>query len=516
MEDGVLTNGSLAVPDGVQDGADHLPLGERPVVLKFGGTSVGKFAPEIAQICLSALKGRKIAVVCSARSGVSKAGGTTNRLLKATEYASRKESQKGSSPDYRPIISTLEAEHIDAARCITSPEISQRFQASVVAEFNQLGSILDTIPKIDTVNPQSEDQVVSLGEKLSSRLLAALLEDRGIPSCYVDLSDIIHFPVPEYLSQKFYQELSAVFGQHLSRCRGQVPVITGFFGRIPGGLVQSLGRGYSDLCAALVAVGLEATELQVWKEVDGVFTADPRKVPTARLLPSLTPNEAGELTFYGSEVIHNFTLQQCVPRIPIRIKNVLRPHSAGTIIQPDPSKSKDRYQAQRPKRPTAVTVKSKITVVNVHSNRKVDSPSFLAQICKILAENSLAVDLFEKNECHVSLAVHSKDTFVRTSHGGESSFQTQVDFLQKAVTELEEYGVVDVVHGMAILSLIGEGLKRSIGIAGRLFTALGDNNINIEMISQGASEISIACVIEEREHHRALNVVHSELFTYLE
>ncbi|KAL8789650.1 MAG: hypothetical protein Q9213_001086 [Squamulea squamosa] len=516
MEDGVLTNGNSSGADGVQDGEDYLPLGERPVVLKFGGTCVGKFAPEIAQICLSARKNRKIAVVCSARSGVSKAGGTTNRLLKAIECAARSETLKGQPHDYRPIISTLEAEHIDASKCITSPTISQSFKASVVAEVENLKEFLDTIPKTNIVDPHSEDRVVSVGEKLSSLLLTALLEDRGIPSRYVDLSDIIHFPVPEYLSQKFYRDLSTVFGQHLSQCRGQVPIITGFFGRIPGGLVQSLGRGYSDLCAALVAVGLQATELQVWKEVDGVFTADPRKVPTARLLPSLTPNEAGELTFYGSEVIHNFTLQQCVPRIPIRIKNVLRPHSAGTIIQPDLSKSKDPYYAQRPKRPTAVTVKSKITVVNVHSNRKVDSPSFLAQICKILAENSLAVDLFEKNECHVSLAVHSKDTFVRTSHGGESKLQTQEDLLQKAVTELEEYGVVDVVRGMAILSLIGEGLKRSIGIAGRFFTALGDNNINIDMISQGASEISIACVIEEREHHRALNVVHSELFTYLE
>ncbi|KAL8867860.1 MAG: hypothetical protein Q9198_008369, partial [Flavoplaca austrocitrina] len=190
---------------------------------------------------------------------------------------------------------------------------------------------------------------------------------------------------------------------------------------------------------------------------------------------------------------------------------------------------------------------SKITIVNVHSNRKVDSPAFLEQICRILAKNSLAVDLFEKNECHVSIAVHSEDKIVRTSHGGENKFQTQDDLLQKAVSELEVYGVVDVVYGMAILSLIGGGLKRSIGIAGRFFTALGDNNINIEMISQGmyscqpvshdsndichytqesivrwsdvllgASEINISCVIEERECNRALNVVHSELFTYLD
>ncbi|KAL8879686.1 MAG: hypothetical protein Q9198_002747 [Flavoplaca austrocitrina] len=280
METGLLTNGSSVVPDGTPDGPQHLLSGDRPVVLKFGGTSVGKFAPEIAQICF---------------------------LLKAIEYATRKSSQIDPTHDYRSILSVLEAEHIDAARSIAASEISQRFQNSVIAQFRDLEGLLD---KIDTVDPHVEDQVVSVGEKLSSLLLAALLEDRGIPSQYVDLSEIIQFPVPKYLSQKFYQDVSAVFGQHLSEYTTQVPVITGFFGRLPGGLVQSLGRGYSDLCAALVAVGLQATELQVWKEVDGIFTADPRKVPTARLLSSLTPDEAGELTFYGSEVIHNFTLEQ--------------------------------------------------------------------------------------------------------------------------------------------------------------------------------------------------------------
>ncbi|KAI4124221.1 MAG: hypothetical protein LQ338_004926 [Usnochroma carphineum] len=404
------------------------------------------------------------------------------QLLKAARDASRPK-----SIEYLNITAKLHQEHIDASSCIASHDIVQQYLTDIAVEFDDLNQVLYSMPQTGIVDPQSEDRVVSVGEKLSSRLLAALLLDRGIPSRYIDLFDIINFPVPDHLSQTFYRDLSTSFGRLLSSLPSDtVPVITGFFGRIPGGLVNSLGRGYSDLCAALVAVGLSARELQVWKEVDGVFTADPRKVPTARLLPTLTPHEAGELTFYGSEVIHNFTLQQCIPRIPIRIKNVLRPHSAGTIIQPDDSaKDADPYKAMRPKRPTAVTVKQQITVVNVHSNLKVDSPSFLAQICHILATHSLAVDLFEKNECHVSLAVHSKSSLLSTTHGGENKYQIEDEDLKDAVKELEEYGVVDVVHRMAILSLIGTGLKRSIGIAGKLFTALGDNNINIDMISQG-------------------------------
>ncbi|KAL8932936.1 MAG: hypothetical protein Q9211_006047 [Gyalolechia sp. 1 TL-2023] len=463
MADGPLVNGNVPNIDNAPmvdgDGEVHE---ERPVVLKFGGTSVGKYAAEIAQICL---------------------------LLKAAQHAARPDS----SQEYNNIVSKLHQEHKDAANCIKSLTVIKKYHQDIAAEFEALNHFLhqisNTLPKTGSLRPEDEDQVVSVGEKLSSQLLAALLKDRGIPSQYVDLSDVINFPVPDRLSQTFYRDLSASFRDLIATSGERVPVITGFFGRIPGGLVNSLGRGYSDLCAALVAVALQASELQVWKEVDGVFTADPRKVPTACLLPTLTPDEAGELTFYGSEVIHNFTLQQCIPRIPIRIKNVLRPHNAGTIIQAEASTAgkSDPYKHLRPKRPTAVTVKQQITVVNVHSNRKVDSPSFLAQICTILARNSLAVDLFEKNECHVSLAVHSKSSLLSTTHSGENKYQIENTDLINAVRELEEYGVVDVVHGMAILSLIGTGLKRSIGIAGKLFTALGDNNVNIEMISQGMS-----------------------------
>ncbi|KAK4692167.1 aspartate kinase, partial [Lecanoromycetidae sp. Uapishka_2] len=373
------------------------------------------------------------------------------------------------------------------------------------------------MPKNGKVKPEDEDEVVSVGEKLSSKYLAALLEDHGVKAEYVDLSDVIDFHVVRGLNQDFYRDLAQVIGKRIQTCGDKVPVVTGFFGRVPGGLMNNCGRGYSDLCAALIAVGTDAQELQVWKEVSGVYTADPRKVPTARLLSAIHPSEANELTFYGSEVIHHFTIEQCIPKIPIRIKNVLEPQGAGTIIFLDSQKKLDPYRNQRPKRPTAVTVKQQITVVNVHSYRKVESPEFLAEICKILARWSLAVNLFELNECHVSLAVHSKTPFIKGAGAeDQEDAQTQHQDLQNAIKELKEYGAVEVVHDMAILSLIGLQLKRSIGIAGKMFTALGDNNINIEMISQGASELNISCVVAERDAVRALNVVHTDLFTFLD
>ncbi len=201
-----------------------------------------------------------------------------------------------------------------------------------------------------------------------------------------------------------------------------LPRHTGYFGPVPGSLLAQIGRGYTDLCAALCAVGLKAAELQVWKEVDGIFTADPRKVTTARLVPVITPDEAAELTYYGSEVIHPFTMEQVIrARIPIRIKNVENPKGGGTIIYPDegfprgpgssPTPSLLDYEAKGMykgiyerdgKMPTAVTIKDQIIVLNIHSNRKTISHGFLARIFGTLDRAGVVVDLISTSEVYVS------------------------------------------------------------------------------------------------------------------
>lgn len=287
---------------------------------------------------------------------------------------------------------------------------------------------------------------------------------------------------------------------------------------MPGSLLTTIGRGYTDLCAALLAVGLDADELQVWKEVDGIFTADPRKVITARLIPVITPEEASELTYYGSEVIHPFTMEQVIrARIPIRIKNVMNPSGEGTMIFPDtvplkgdetptqpprhvrfPSAT-DTLLVSRLKRPTAVTTKSNIVVLNVHSNRKSLSHGFFRDIFATLDKWRLAVDLISTSEVHMSMALHAE---VRDHD------------LRDAITELQQVGSVDVIRDLTILSLVGKQMKHMIGIAGRMFSTLAEANVNIEMISQGASEINISCVIQEKDAIRAMNVLHTRLFTY--
>ncbi|KAH9827332.1 putative aspartokinase [Teratosphaeria destructans] len=518
----------------------NLPGGANWVVQKFGGTSVGKVAVKIAEdIILAGLKegggdGRakqRIAVVCSARSTGTKAEGTTNRLLRAARDA-----ETSGSMDYVKIVQAIEEDHLAAGkRDVSSEAIVHEYAQAVSRECDVLQKILQSAQFLQAVTSQTMDMVMSVGEKLSCLYMTALLQDRGAKAVYVDLSEVITFaPAKGGLGDDFYLQLGTALGDKV-RSYGDdaVPVLTGYFGKVPGGLLEQIGRGYTDLCAALIAVGLRARELQIWKEVDGIFTADPRKVPTARLLDAVTPSEAAELTFYGSEVIHPFTMDQVIrATIPIRIKNVMNPRNQGTVIFPDPAdtlinkrpglfrnRSVSSLLAQRsalskPKRPTAVTIKPKITVLNVHSKKRTRAHGFLMSIFSTLDKHGLSVDLISSSEVHVSMALHSENSLL--SGHGEEEMKIESAALRGAVDDLSKWGDIDLVPDMAIISLVGRQLRSMVGISGRFFSTLGENGINIEMISQGASEINISCVIEEREANRALNVVHTNLFTFLE
>ena len=419
-----------------------------------------------------------------------------SRLLRAT-----------SSPqNYRALIENVRDDHIQAAEShITSPAVLKRLKQDIDEECSLIVRILEAAQILREISPKSVDKVMSAGEKLSSRLIAALLQDQGVDSEYVDLSEAIDFKFSGRLDQQFYDHLTATIGKRLQACGSKVPVVTGFFGEVPGGLLNKIGRGYTDLCAALVAVATKARELQVWKEVDGIFTADPRKVPTAKLLSQISPAEASELTFYGSEVIHPFTMEQVIrAKIPIRIKNVVNPRGNGTVIIPDSTPEMEGVahglhgklfrarsesflaERRRPKRPTAVTIKHQILVINVHSNKRSLSHGFFAKIFSILDKWRLSIDLISTSEVHVSMALHSEAPLY--DGGGRDEYKITDQDLQGAIEDLSSYGTVDIIPEMAILSLVGRQMKNMIGIAGKMFSTLGENNVNIEMISQGEGE----------------------------
>ncbi|KAK7911003.1 Aspartokinase [Apiospora marii] len=496
------------------------------IIQKFGGTSVGKFPDKIAEdIIRASLSSNKVVVVCSARSTGKKVTGTTSRLLevykklKAIAAATSNETTQNEILDeVKVAVQEICSDHVFAIQSfIKDPALQKQVTEDIENDCQELVDYVIAAKRFNLeVNARSKDRVISFGEKLSCRFMSYLLKDKKVDAEYVDLADILHYDSSDRLNPAFYREAAAAFQKRINACGERVPVVTGFFGTVPGSLMDGdIGRGYTDLCAALAAVGLKAEELQVWKEVDGIFTADPTKVPTARLLSSITPSEAAELTFYGSEVIHHLTMDQVIkaePPIQIRIKNVKNPRGAGTIVLPDPvqspaqeikrSRPSDPTLRKTPRRPTAVTIKDNISVINVHSNKRSISHGFFAKVFAILNNHRISVDLISTSEVHVSMAIHATNS--------------PISQLEAARSELEGCGDVSMLHDMAILSLVGAEMKNMIGISGRMFSTLGEHNVNIEMISQGASEINISCVIDAREATRAMNILHTNLFTFLE
>ncbi|VTT56808.1 unnamed protein product [Fusarium fujikuroi] len=497
------------------------------VAQKFGGTSIGKFPDKVAEIVKSArLGGDRPAVICSARSSGKKVFGTTSRLLQVyrtlrgiVAITQDPDMQELLFDRLRSIIRDIRDDQVATVQMyILRQDIRDDTIRQITADCQELLDYTSAAKRFNLdINGKAKDKMVSFGEKLSCRLMVAMLRDRDIPAEYVDLSDIVPSNNLDQLRPDFFHEAAAVFGKRVEACNGRVPVITGFFGAVPGSLIDSgIGRGYSDLCAVLVAIGLHAERVQIWKEVDGIFTADPREVPDARCLPSITPSEAAELTFYGSEVIHHLALSlaiQAKPPVSIFVKNVQKPWGQGTVVVPtdgddtsswpidylDPSDSDSTSSTALPKMPTAVTIKRDITIFNILSNKQSMSHGFFVKVFTILAEHDISVDLISTSEVHVSMAINSSNMD-----------PSQIKNVQ---CRLAEEGEVNVLPDMAILSLVGAELKNMTGIAGKMFAILGEQDVNIEMISQGASEINISCVIPDKDATRALNMLHDELFT---
>lgn len=371
------------------------------------------------------------------------------------------------------------------------------------------------------MSPRSKDLIVGVGERLSARVLTAVLEDRGIQAELVSLQNIVPEASPDdesddtvegRLSQSFYDRVSKRIADRIDQCGDRVPVISGFFGPCPNGLLAQVGRGYSDLCAALCAVGLQAAELQAWKLVDGIFTADPRAVPTARLLAHITPEEAAELTFYGARFLNPLTAEQALRvGIPIRIVNVKRFKSTGlgggTVITPSAARPSSPVLSQLQdlsvtppamrKGPTAVTIKHNVLVVSIKSNRKSVSHLFYSAIFGSLDRHSVIVDLVSTSEVHLSLAINGHT--IRKST------------LDKVVKELTAVGEVSIKPDCATVTLIGKHMAGVPGSFAKMFTCLADGNINIEMISQEQSQINLSCIIDDSESLRALRLVHDKL-----
>jgi aspartate kinase len=391
--------------------------------------------------------------------------------------------------------------HLSTANVSLSEMAAKSFQEQVSSVVAKLELFLDAAMTLGEVTPRTLDIIVSFGEYLSASFVASFLADRDIRTKAVDLKDVLcdinvigHEAT--HLGQDFYDLAAVQLADYIQKTAvlGVVPVVTGFFGPVPGSLLQQIGRGYTDLTAALLARGLSADRLTIWKEVSGVYSADPSKVQSATLIPSITPDEAAELTYYGAEVIHPFTMRQATHHgIAIQIKDVRDPCQSGTIVQPE-EKGKD--SAIEIDKPRAVTIKEGIVVLSVSSKLNQSPPSFFSETFQILARHSVLIDLISTSRVDLSMAI---------------AIDPNSEVLAMIMKDLSRIAYVSLKSDLAIVSLIGRGMRHRVGMSARMFTLIASAGVNIEMISQGASEINISCVISTHSASAALSAIHSGL-----
>lgn len=443
--------------------------------MKFGGTSVadaGAFA-RIVGIVRAQQSAHPLLVV-SAMSGF------TDALLDAVS--------KSACGDRQIAIESLEkhfTRHLAVAEAL-DVEV-QTVVALLDTARTQIAHLLVKLTTPNAPFALLQDEIVSYGERLSSALLANVLSSAGLPATHVDarrcvLTDQQHGHA-EPLTEKTALATRNQLGPLISA--NQIPVLGGFIGATPDGVTTTLGRGGSDYSAALIGAALEATEVQIWTDVPGILTADPRVIADAQPIARLSYDEAAELAYFGAKVLHPKTIQPAVEQdIPVRICNSRAPEDDGTIVGNETEIS--------PVAVKALAHKTGITLVQITSARMLGAHGFLHAIFEIFNRHRTVIDIVTTSEVSVSLSLDDASS------------------LPVIVPELEKLGDVHVETGRAVICVVGEGLRGTPGIAARVFGCLGD--INVSLISQGASRINLTFVVEEKRVEEALFRLHQTFF----
>ena len=448
-----------------------------PIVLKFGGTSLDDAAAleRLAGI-VRARRDSRPAVVVSAMRGV------TDALLEGTRLARQGEVGRAFSGIEGQIgrYAAVGTELLDA----DSAEELDGIVSSAALEITDLLRVVSLHP--GTLAPL-RDEIVSYGERLSALLVARVLTSRGVPARTVDarqciITDDDHgraAPLMQLTAERCSAELAPVLAA------GEVPVLGGFIGGAVNGATTTLGRGGSDYTGALVGAALDAREIQIWTDVTGFLSADPRVVPEAHSIPHLSYAEAAELAYFGAKVLHPKTIQPAVERgIPVRVCNSRRPEEPGTLIDANPLAT--------PGGAKAIAHKPGITLVQVASARMLGAYGFLNAIFDVFARHRTAIDVVTTSEVSVSLSVED------------------VHSLPGIVEELKAIGTVKVENGYSIVCVVGEGLRATAGLPARVFGTLGD--VDVAIISQGASSINLTFVVPEDSAVPAVRRLHAEFF----
>ena len=446
-------------------------------VLKFGGTSMGS-ADAMRQVIAIVRKPQKdariAAVIVSAMSGV------TDELIKIAKLAAKKDAS------YNKILDALERRHVETVEDIIDVRGREQMLGRMDELFRQLESVVLGVFRLGELSPAGLDYVVSFGERLSGHILTAALNERGVPSEYLNSRHIIttdeHFGNAKVDFARTDRVVRAYFKKH-----PKLQVVTGFIGATPEGHTTTLGRGGSDYSAAIVGAALHATCIEIWTDVSGILTADPRLVPEAKVVPELAFEEAGELAYFGAKVLHPKTILPAMRKdIPVKVLNTFKPSDKGTTIVPN-------FAERRRKSHTveALTFKKPVLAIHVSSPEFFDGNGFLSRIFEIFDHYRTSIDVVTTSVTGVSVTVEDEH------------------HVRGIVRELRKLGNVSVERGKAIICAVGGGVNAA-GVAGRMFTVLGKHKIPVEMISQESSGVSITFVVPAKDAPKTLKVLHKE------
>jgi len=453
------------------------------LIMKFGGTSVGS-AQRVRQV--SALVQKTLAlgeipvVVLSAMSGV------TNLLIAAAQLAEKRQLDQALSQS----LTVLDKHEELIAQLFQSEVLRSRVMAQLDPCFVQINVLLQGIFYLGELSKRSLDAIAGFGELLSSLVFTEYLQDLGVKASWVDARKFMVTDDNFGSASPLWLEITAQAGELIRPIvnEGIIPVTQGFIGATSGGISTTLGRGGSDFSASILGVVLDASEIQIWTDVDGMMTADPRVVPEATVLKEVSFQEASELAYFGAKVLHPSTIKPAIEKqIPVRILNTMRPESMGTLISQNPKIEMNSAHVR------SISAKKSLTAIFIHSPRMLMTHGFLAQVFEIFARFETPIDLIATSEVSISLTT---DKF---------------DALDKIVNALKECGDdVKVMRDVAIVSLVGQHFREKSGIAGKIFSALED--INLIMISGGASDVAINFVVHEDDADKAVKQLHHKLF----
>lgn len=452
---------------------------EQLVVMKFGGTSVedAKAMDRTAAIVGGRRKKNlETIVVVSAMAKV------TDQLLAAAAAAGR-----GDKAGALAISARLRSRHIDTANDLLEKDPFIALEMAIHQEFDALDDLLRGIAAVGELTARTSDLVVSFGERLSSRMVAAAFDQRGLGGTHVDARTCI---ITDANFGKAAPQEAAIEAKLTELVlplieAGKTPVMGGFIGSTAEGITTTLGRGGSDYTAALVGGGLHAGAIEIWTDVNGIMTTDPRIVPEALRVKTISFEEAAELAYFGAKVLHPATILPAVQKsIPVWVLNSRNAENEGTKITAVAPKCKSPFKS--------IAAKKKLTIIDIVASRMLMSHGYLKAVFDTLDKHKCVVDMVSTSEVSISLTVDSNER------------------LPDVVEELSKIADVKMEGNKALICMVGEDIRGHNGIAGQVFTAV--SHVNVRMISQGASEINMSFMIDEEDVEEAVRSLHKHFF----